>query len=260
MFTGLALVGVLYGVVALSLSYILVFHRTWYENTLLEPTLLTAVRWAFLAWLVFWFFSMYWALRGAWWPVPLLGGLARRKWVMRTALAGYGVFMVVVLVVSAAVIHASSLTERAWKPAPVYMLFDDMGIVPHWVFDLGFYPITLTATQKWGSGSVVVTPLTKESLAKSFREGRFVFVLSHGTAEGLYTREFKVRPRNAAPDGTGAHLKFVYITGCDSGALGDEWQRVLAPAEVVTFDRLSAWIEHIYWLLFKGAEKVRSLE
>jgi hypothetical protein len=125
---------------------------------------------------------------------------------------------------------------------------------------LGFYPIAIEATSKWGRGSVVVKPLTKEGLADALHDGRFVFVLSHGTEEGLYTRKLKIRPNKAAPKGTGAHLQFVYITGCDSGALRQQWERVLAPARVVTFDRLSAWLEHIFWLVFQGAGEIRRLE
>jgi len=76
----------------------------------------------------------------------------------------------------------------------------------------------------------------------------------------LYTADFKVSPGNAARYGTGKDLRFVYITGCDSGAQAEAWERQLAPAEVVTFNRLSAWLEHIYWLLFRGADAIRRLE
>ncbi len=256
---GLLAIGLLYAVVSLFLSYVLVYRRDWYEDTWLEPTLLATVRRGFLCWLVFWAFSVFWALRGSWGAVPLLGRLVRRPWAMTASGIGCVLFIATVALTAAATAHAKSLTREGGTPAKAYMLYDDMGFVPHWIFDLGFYPIALQSTAKWGRDSVVVEPLTRKGLAKAFASGTFVFVLSHGTEEGLYTSKLRIRPANAAPRGANEDLQFVYITGCDSGALAREWERTLAPAKVVTFDRLSAWLEHIWWLLFRGAGVVRSM-
>ena len=251
---------VLYGAFSLFLSYILVYHREWYEGTWVEPTLLAIVRRGFLCWVVVWAFSIFWALRGSWGPVPLLGRLAGKRWAMRGASVGCVVLLVTVLVTTAATAHAKTLSARESPEAQAFLLYDDMGFVPHWLFELGFYPIAREATSKWGRDSVVVRPLTPGGLAEALAGGAFVFVLSHGTEEGLYTREFKIRPDTAAAGGTGDGLQYVYLTGCDSGALAEKWERALAPAEVVTFDRLSAWLEHIWWLLFRGAATVRGLD
>ncbi len=257
---GLFCVFLFYVIVAFCLSYVLVFKRSWYEDTALEPTLLTAVRWSFLCWIVFWAFAIAWGLAGSWRYVPIVGGLGDRAWVRKTALVWNAIVLVTASAVAGGTAHARSLARSDEVPGSAYMLYDDMGFIPHWVFDLGFYPIALEATSKWGRGSVVVKPLTKDGLADALHDGRFVFVLSHGTEEGLYTRKLKIRPTKAAPKGTGPHLQFVYITGCDSGALRRQWESVLAPARVVTFDRLSAWLEHIFWLLFQGAAEVHRLE
>lgn len=250
----------LYVLFSLFLSGVLVFRREWYENTTLEPTMLMIVRRAFLCWLVVWAFGTVWALQGSWATIPLVGRLARWNPLMLLSLAGYTLLLVTGILVASATLHASTLTRSEGRPAKAYMLYDDMGLFPHWVFDLGFYPIARAATDRWGDDTVVVAPLSKEGLAKALAEGSFVFILSHGTEEGLYTSEFRINPGDAAPQGIGEDLRFVYITGCDSGALAQEWERSLAPAEVVTFDRLSAWLEHIYWLLFRGADQIRALD
>lgn len=250
----------LYILFSLFLSAVLVFRREWYEHTALEPTMLSIVRRAFLCWLVVWAFGVFWALRGSRAAIPLIGRLARWNPLMTVSLVGYTVLLAVLIALLSLTLHASTLTRNDDRPARAYMLYDDMGLFPHWLFTLGFYPIARAATQRWGSGTVVVAPLTKKALADALVEGNFVFVLSHGTEDGLYTSELRIRPRDAAPRGVGDDLQFVYITGCDSGALAQEWETTLAPAEVITWDRLSAWLEHIYWLLFKGAAKVRQLK
>lgn len=250
----------LYIVVSLFLSWLLVFQRDWYEGTWVEPTLLAFVRRAFLCWLVVVGFAVFWALRGSWAPVPLLGRLAQYGWARRVASVGTIALLIIGVVTASASVHAASLTRHTPAPADAYLLYDDMGFVPHWVFDLGFYRIARAAIENWGNDSVVVAPLTPDALAQAFRHGRFVFVLSHGTDKGLYTRTFRIAPQRAAPLGTSEQLQYVYLTGCDNGAIAAEWEKVLAPAYVVTYDRLSAWLEHIYWLLFKGAGVVRGLE
>jgi hypothetical protein len=249
----------LYSAVSVTLSLILVFRRDWYEGTALEPTALMVVRRAFLCWLVVWAFATWWAFRGSWRPFPLFGRLAKYRIVMLGSLAGHTALVIAAGVALAMTLQASTLTRGEGAPAQAYLLYDDMDLLPHWLFDLGFYPIAKVSIEKWGEDSVVVAPLTKQALASALTEGSFVFVLSHGTDAGLHTRHFKIRPEDAAPDGTGGGLQLVYLTGCDSGALAKEWEEAFAPAKVITFDRLSAWLEHIYWLLFQGADEVRAL-
>ena len=250
----------LYATTSVTLSYILVFRRDWYEGTALEPTALMVVRRAFLCWMVMWAFAAWWAFRGSWQAFPLFGRLAKYRVVMLGSLVGYTAVVVAAAITFGLTVHASTLTRGEGEPAQAYMLYDDMDMLPHWLFNLGFYSIAKASIEKWGEDSVVVAPLTKEALASSLEHGTFVFVLSHGTDAGLHTRAFKIRPKDAAPRGTGQRLRLVYLTGCDSGALAEDWEATLAPAKVITFDRLSAWLEHIYWLLFRGADHVRALE
>lgn len=244
----------------LVISYVLVFHREYYEGTRFESTLFMIVRRLFLCWLVVWAFSIAWALLGSWGSVPLIGRLARFRFPMNLSLVGCTAVTVVLAVIFSATVHATILTRHDEAPAKVYMLYDDVQRYPRWVFNLGFYFISRASVDRWGPGSVVVAPLTKEDLARALVEGKFIFLSSHGTKDGLITRDFRIRPEEAAPFGIGEDLQFVYITGCDSGTLVKQWKRTFAPAEVVTFDRLSAVLEHVYWLYFRGVRKVRELE
>ena len=242
------------------LSALLVQYRGWYESAGLEPKFFTIMRRLFLAWFVVWVFGTGWALRGSWGDIPLVGRLAKRPWIMRATLVTQSTATAILVVLACTAVHATILTRADDAPAKAYMLYDDLNFYPRWLFNLGFYPITVAATLRWGADSVVVAPLTKEHLAKAFVDGKFVFVSSHGGPQGLFTTNFALKPLEAAPLGVGGDLQFVYVTGCDSGTLAAEWEATLAPAEVVTFDRLSAILEHIVWLVFRGASKIGQLE
>ena len=54
-------------------------------------------------------------------------------------------------------------------------------------------------------------------------------------------------------------LQLVYITACDGGRNAAGWRAALAPAEVTTFDRLSAVLEHVWLLWLVAPGKVRGL-
>jgi hypothetical protein len=204
----------------------------------------------------------------------------RLAWVGNICL-DVGIFLIV-----AATVHASSLTRQDDEPAQVYLLYDDMDLVPRWVFNLGFYRISLAATERWGNGSVVVAPLDEHHLRLVLEHGKFVFLACHGRDGDIVTPRFTVGPprilmgdwdlpdkvgflfvhethdgeakRVALP--TGQSLRLVYNAGCDCGSKAPLWEAALAPAEVKTFDRLSTVAEHIVWLWVDGPERVRAME
>lgn len=242
------------------LSVLLVSHREWYVASGIDPIMIAAIRRSFIVWLAVWLVSTGWALTGSWGIIPLLGRLARWDRLMRVTLVAASILAVAVLTVSAAGVHAHFLTRADTAPAKAYMLYDDLEFFPRWLFTLGFYPITVTATAKWGGDSVVVAPFTPDNLAKAIEDGSFIFVSSHGNKKGLFKKEVKITPADAAPHGVSSDLQYVYLTGCESGTLAREWKQALAPAEVVTFDRLSTILEHIIWLVFRGAGKIAELK
>jgi hypothetical protein len=190
------------------------------------------------------------------------------------------------LLIVAIAVHASTLSRQDDEPASAYLLYDDMGIVPRWVFNVGFYRIARAATERWGPGSVVVAPLDEHHLRLALDNGKFVFLACHGRdgdivtpyisifPHPLITRELEqwkhevrviicdtgdpYQPWTALP--SARSLQLVYNSACDGGAKAEQWEAAFAPAEVKTFDRLSTVAEHIVWLWYDGPDRVRTME
>ena len=57
----------------------------------------------------------------------------------------------------------------------------------------------------------------------------------------------------------GKDLQFVYMSACDGGEKATEWEQRFAPAEVVTFNRLSAPMEHLWWLWFDAPDRLNEI-
>jgi hypothetical protein len=241
---------------------------------------------AFLFWILLCCGGVFLALCGSTRALPWIARMTRRPLVYRLAWVGNAFLVVMVFVVAAATVHASSLTRQDDEPAQVYLLYDDMGLVPRWVFNLGFYRISLAASERWGPGSVVVAPLDEHHLELALQHGHFVFLACHGINGNIALPDFSIFPQTVfQDDGTptnhavlmtihdsvepeppwvapsaGKSLRLVYNSGCDCGGKAMLWEAALAPAEVKTFDRLSTVAEHIVWLWVDGPERVRGME
>jgi uncharacterized membrane protein len=273
------------------LSYTGVYRRDLYERLPLPAGWTPPVRDALLfaplplAWLLLWLGGLLLALSGSRSVLPLVGRIARRPLLLRLALAGNTVALAVVALIATTAIHASSLTRDDDEPASAYLLYDDMGVVPRWVMSLGFYPMSLAARARWGPDQVVVAPLDERHLRQALRHGRIVFLAAHGFGGDITTRQLLIAPPPLGDDGAasgrglrvadvddrgvpglwtfmpvGEDLRFVYNASCDGGRKADAWSRALAPAEVRTFDRLSATAEHALWLWSEGPRCVRETE
>lgn len=240
-------------------SYMLVFQRGVYENRPVERIVIDIQGTLLVLWAVAWCIGALKALRGSDRGIPYFTRLRDSRGAVRFGLAASLALYAIAGTVSVLAINASARAENVLHEAKAYMLYDDIGWVPQWVFELGFYRIARVVDRAWGQGSTVVVPFTHEALEVALGHGVFVFLSSHGTEDGLYTRERWFKPEDVAALDKGEALEYVYITGCDSGTQARAWEHVLAPAEVITFNRLSAVIEHIYWLWFRGPDVVRGL-
>ena len=173
-------------------------------------------------------------------------------------------FLLMILFVVLISVHSSNMSRNSQKPAKVYMLYDDMGFVPKWVFTLGFYRIQLAAQGKWGVGNVSIEPISQESLKEALSNASFIFLAVHGS--GSYGKEYDgyFRFYNETRDkvylygpdqirsiGIGNNLKFVYLSACYGGILEKEWSEVFNPAKIKSFNRISVYPEHIQWLWIK---------
>ena len=55
----------------------------------------------------------------------------------------------------------------------------------------------------------------------------------------------------------GRNLQLFYATACHGGSQISQWQKRLAPAEVITFGRISGGMEHLWWLWYHGPERLK---
>jgi len=156
-------------------------------------------------------------------------------------------------------VHASLLVPANRESGAVYMVYEDNGIFPRWLFALAFYPMARAAESTYGKDSAVLIKISRATVARALAEGHVVFVGSHGTRKGLMLHNDWLLPKDIAALPKNKSLKFVYLTGCDSGDQREAWTAAFAPADVVTYDRLSASLEHAWWLWFSGPEKVRAM-
>jgi hypothetical protein len=239
----------------------------------------------FLGWLLGWLGGLLLAMFGSQRALPLIVRLARRPLLLRLAFAGNTCLLAAAALTTALALHASSLTRDDDEPAAAYLLYDDMGVVPRWVMNLGFYRVSLAAQARWGPGSVVVAPLDEHHLRLALRHGRFVFLACHGQAGEITTPGLRITPSPFAeagvtagrglcvanPEGddrygpwrfleAGQDLRFVYNSACDGGSKAEEWEQALAPTDVRTFGRLSAVIEHVRWLWSDAPSRIRQME
>ena len=130
------------------------------------------------------------------------------------------------------------------KPAALYIVYDDR-YAPRWAMVLASAPTICAAEAYWGPGSTIVAPITAESFAESLASGRFVYVAVHGVNGPLMYHGGEFTPRDVARTmPIGKSLQYVYLSACHSGDLAADWESVLAPAKVVTFPRVSLYLEH----------------
>jgi hypothetical protein len=243
----------------LALTYAMTWHRSFYETYHLEGHLLNATRKLFLCWCVFWVFGCGLALMGSRRELPLVWRLAARPRLRQ-------VTAVILLLVYAAGLVTGGLVWRAKQllrddaaPARAYCLYHDNGVIPQWIFALGFYRIASAAQAHWGDGATIMLPLSRESLERALAEGTFIFLGSHGVRSGLLMDKGFLKPEDVAVLPKSPDLALVYLAGCDSGASRDGWTQALAPAEVVTFDRLTSVLEHSVWLWMTGPNRISGL-
>ena len=256
----LGVVIVTFAVTIVGLSYALVFEREWYEAVRIEGHMLNFTRKFFLCWLVFWVYGGAAALLGSQQEMPIVRLLTCRKRLLRVTVLLIALAWLAAACVTPFAVHARTLARHDAAPAQVYMLYDDLNKVPRWIFTLGFYRISLAAAEQWGNESIVAVKLTKENIERALRDGRFVFIASHGKAQGLLMNKKWVKPGDVRSMEVNPGIEFVYLTSCDSGAQKKAWEDAFAPAEVVTFDRLTAIIEHAWWMWFRGPEQIAAMK
>lgn len=212
-------------------------------------------------WLILWLVGMLSAVRGAAPAIPLFSRITSSKKRMLFSTGWALLVQITIVIIIAVAIHATVLAPAEMATANVYMLYDDMGYIPRWVFTLGFYRVSLAATKQWDKESVIITSLSELALNQALQDGRLVYIASHGTnGKILFPGDVPYRPQDVDSTNIGLRLQYVYIAACDAGLLSTAWENAFAPAEVKTFARLSSMTEHILWLLVDGPQVILALE
>ena len=245
-----------------SATVLLLYFRDIYKSFPFDIILIAVTSCLLLLWLVVWAYGIFLAALGSTRNIPIISRIANSRILMSISLGWTFILFTGAVFIAFLSTYSARLVYDHLEPCEAYMLYDDMGFMPHWVFTLSFYRMSLAATERWGRGSVVVIPLSRLALNHAFQYGHIVFVASHGE-KGLIkiSRNTNERfgPQDVSIHGVGSKLQFVYLAGCDSGKLGIQWRNALAPAEVKTFDRLSAIAEHVAWLWNKGPTVIQAL-
>ena len=111
-------------------SLIMVEARGWFEDHQVESWLLSLMRKAILAWLVFWLYGIWRCLRGRTEPVPFLGHLARIQFFNLSGKFVVHLFFIIVILLPPAIYLAESIVIRRGEKGGVYVLYDDKGRFP----------------------------------------------------------------------------------------------------------------------------------
>lgn len=252
-FALLLAVGLLGIVVVLVISYVMVYHREAFDTVPVEAYMLSFLRKAFLCWLVFWGFGAALALLGSWREMPLVRRLTTLPRLLGGVAGSMMVLQALLGITALITMDSLRLTRPGPSPARVHYVYEDVDTFPRWLFTLAFYPMARAGTSCFGAGSVAVEKLDRDSIIAALSQGAVVFIGSHGTPRGLmipsgYFEAHEINALKLSPD-----LRFVYLTGCDQKSA---WVEAFAPAEVVTYDRLTAVIEHLWWMVFEGPKVV----
>ncbi len=200
------------------------------------------------------------ALSGSTLSLPAFGRLSRCSRYVRVASIGNAIAIALVALIAGLAIHAGMLTREDVTPAPVYFLYDNEGFefLGTWGPKLFCYPAARVATERWGAKSVVVAPISAENVWTAITHGRLVVLISHGKGGTICLSDGQF----ILPVSIGTHghdLQFVYISACYAGEKASEWERKFAPAKIVTYDRLSSPLEHLWWLWFDAPDLLREV-
>lgn len=205
------------------------------------------------------------ALADATLRLPLASDIGNnKKWRRITVAVETGLLVVAALIIWIAVDSLKQARDFDERPAQVYVLYDDMGFVPRGVLTLGSYRLAQAANARWGEGSTVVARLNTARLKHALANGKLVYLATHGGSEygGILYGERELYPKNMEDANLhpGPNLQYVYLSACYGGALEQEWQQAFSPAEVITFNRVSAVLEHAWWFWTKAPDVVAGLE
>ncbi len=109
---------------------------------------------------------------------------------------------------------------------------------------------------------VSILPLTEKNIEAGINESRYLIVLSHGAGGKVYaTNPLQAYTYEELERIPKRNLKLVYFSACYLGMDGNDekWKEAMAPAEITIYDRESAVLEHMIWLIFRGKRIIKRI-
>lgn len=231
----------------LAASLIMVEARGWFETHPVESWLLSLMRKAILVWLVFWLYAVWRCLRGREDAVPYLGRMAEAKALNCSGRIVVHLFFIALILFPPAIVRAESLVKSRGEEGGVYVLYDDQGRFPRWIFSLAVWRLSFATRQCMPGQKLALLPATRANLDEALDKASFIFAGTHGTTAGLLLQDGLYAP-DQRTDPVGVPLQFIYLAGCDSGYQQEAWEACLAPATLRSFDRLTPTLEHLWRL------------
>jgi len=204
--------------------------------------------------------SMFHAVKGKSARVPILSRASQKAWMPASMLLLSFVFFAFLLLIILLSCYSLSITPQSSNDAKVYMLYEDADFFPRWIFTLGFLPVTRKASTVLGPNSMCVCKWTNDTLKQAFSKGKFIFLATHGAGPGMiYANRQVYKATDAFKVSDGNQPHFIYITACSLGKGDDSWNRIFSGTEIISFNRWSAVLEHMWWLYSEGPDKLESL-
>jgi len=180
----------------------------------------------------------------------LYGLFSRVKYLCIAINSGIGILCGVALINTLLMLVANPLQSD--RPREMTILYDKGSMSEYVVRELAT-PLAFELRPQHIQVSVL--PLEEENLAASFMAAKYIVVLSHGDDGKVYTTR-PLRPYTSGQFATlpKGNLRWIYFSACDLGIDGYDagWRQAMEPVETILYDRESAVLEHVFWLLFRA--------
>lgn len=110
---------------------------------------------------------------------------------------------------------------------------------------------------------LAILPLSNNSFVESVKEATYLIVLSHGEEGKVYSTKPLNEYEYSLFEGIQKeNLKLVYFSACYLGINGykEKWKQAMMPARTILYDRESAVLEHIIWIVFNAKSSITRVE
>lgn len=142
------------------------------------------------------------------------------------------------------------------KPLTITFLYDTGAMSKFMVQELATPMLIELGLDK---RDLAILPLNNINFVEGVKDAKYLIVLSHGENGKVYS----TKPLNAYEynlfDGIQKNnLRLVYFSACYLGTNNYrvKWKQAMIPAKTILYDRESAVIEHIIWIVFKAKSSI----